>query len=220
MTIAIPYKHQTGIELKYCLRSIELFIKEPEVVIIGDKPEWVKNVTHIPFKDNQDLKYKERNIFQKLLLMQDDFIYFNDDHFLLKPFDYRYRFSGKLSERINAYKPTNDFRITVQNTFDVFGDIPNYYRHEPVIIERDLLEKLQLDWNKEWGYCIKSIYCHLNNIEGDDFPDLKIREPLSSQKINKLFEGKPCFSTEEFAMSHSMIHVLDNLYPLKSQFEI
>ncbi len=65
MKIAIPYKHcYQAIELKYCLRGIEKFIEHPEIIIIANRlPKWVKDVTHIPYKDTDLLKYKERNIY-------------------------------------------------------------------------------------------------------------------------------------------------------------
>jgi hypothetical protein len=205
--ILIPYIY-AGPELKYCLRSIEKYAPQ-EVTVIGDKPAF--DVKYIPYKGEQ-FKFKERNIFEKTLLMKEDFWLFNDDFFLLDPIGENH-YSGLLSERIQGYRPSNNCRITVQNTFDLFGEIPNYYRHGPMFIERDKLEKLTaLDWNKEWGYCLKSAYCYLNNIPGIDYPDMKIREPKTKAEILKLIEGREYFSTGDGVINNAMIEVLEHLY--------
>ncbi len=75
MKCAIPYKHSyAASELKYCLRGIEKYINNPEIILIGDQPKYIQNVTHIFYKDRPELKWKERNIYEKLLLVKDDFI--------------------------------------------------------------------------------------------------------------------------------------------------
>lgn len=219
MKIVIPYKDYRGPELKYTLRGIEKYIEDPEVTVIGDFPKWLDGVTYIPFKDDPKLQFKERNIFQKLLLVDHDFLFFNDDHFLLEPF-YKntYHYSGMLREDI--LELGNSFRQTIKNTLDLYGVIPNYFRHSPIFVERDKLEKLTArDWEKPWGYCVKSIYCRVNNIKGTDYPDLKIRTYLSEHKIKNLIAGRPYFSTGNNAINSSMIKVLNDLYPTKSRFE-
>lgn len=221
MNIVIPYKDFRGVELKYCLRGIELYIEDPEITIIGDLPAWLKNVDHIPFADNPELRYKERNIFKKLLLFNHDFLFFNDDHFLMAPFaPGTHHYSGELSE--NILQPGNDFRKTIKNTLSIFDPLPmkNYFRHSPFFIERGKLEFLNgLDWNKEWGYCIKSIYAFLHSIEGTDYPDLKIRVHYTYDTIKRLIAGRPYFSTGNYSINHDMIKVLNELYPLKSKYE-
>ncbi|HVZ97972.1 MAG TPA: hypothetical protein VG847_13915 [Chitinophagaceae bacterium] len=221
MLIAIPYKNFPGPELRYCLRSIEKFIDEPEILIIGDKPEWLQNVRHIPFQDNKELQFKERNIFQKLLLIKEDFLFFNDDHFLLTHFDPSvYHYSGSLSGRIKSYLPANDVRKTVENTLKIFGDIDNYYRHGPIFCRYDIIVKLKtLDWNKPWGYCIKSAHCFLADIKGTQYSDLKIRQMCSFADIKKITEDREYFSTGDNAMGEGMKAFLEFTYPDKSRFE-
>lgn len=208
-----------GPELRYCLRGIEKFIEDPEITIIGDLPVWIKNVNHIPFKDNPELRFKERNIFQKLLLYDHDFLFFNDDHFLLAPFNQdTYHYSGMLNEEL--LDPGNCFRQTIKNTLELWSPIENYFRHAPMFIERGKLEMIKdLDWNKEWGYCIKSIYCYLHSIEGEEYPDLKIRVLSLEPTIKRLIEGRPYFSTGNYAMNGEMTKVLSELYPIKSKYE-
>lgn len=220
MKIVIPYREFGGQELKYCLRGIEKYIDDPEITIIGDLPKWIKNVIHIPYKDNKELRWKERNIFSKIMLVDHDFLFFNDDHYLLAPFDEStYHYSGMLNDtRISL---NNSFSRTLFNTIEIFGNIPNYFRHCPMFCKIDILRRIEkLNWNKEWGYCIKSIYCYLAQIEGTEYPDMKIRSYLTEQTIKNMISGRPYFSTGNHSMNGQMIKVLNELYSNKSKFEI
>jgi hypothetical protein len=227
MTVAIPYRHSYGaLELKYCLRGIEKFIEHPEIIIIANRlPKWLNNITHIPYKDTENLKWKERNIYEKIMQVNDDFIFFNDDHFLLQPFNFEYHYSGTLLDQVKEYKEAkNPFFQTLLNTSLIHGNIKNYYRHQPIFIEKRILNQVKIfskiDWTKEWGYCIKSLYCFLVTSEKcKEYPDLKIRMPTTEKKILELIKGRQYFSTENGAMNRDMARVLESIYPVKSTYE-
>lgn len=220
MKIAIPYIESKTDELKYCLRGIEMYVDNPEVIIIGDKTEF-KNVEHISYKSNSDYRWKELNIFEKLCLVKEDFLYFNDDFFLLKPFDpFTYFYYGGLERRLTELSKSNVLRQVIKNTVDIYGDIKSYHQHNPIFFNRILFDRLtNLDWGKEYGYCIKSIYCHIYNIEGKGYNDLKIRSPHHQKSIKQMIDGRSWFSTDNCAMGKSMISVMEELYPFKSKYE-
>lgn len=221
MLIVIPYKDYRGLELMYCLRGIEKFIDDPVIVIVGDKPNWLQNVEHIPAGDRLEFQFKERNIFEKILLVKEDFLFFNDDHFLLATFDKNtYHYSGKLSTQIQSYHASNEVRKTLQNTYDLFGDIDNYFRHGPIFCKHKTINTLScLDWDKHWGYCVKSIYCHLDGVKGTEYPDLKIREGRGYAEIKNMTAGRQYFSTGTYAVNGNMLAFLEETYPYKSKFE-
>lgn len=76
-----------GEELRYSLRSLEN-IPHNNVFIVGGCPRWVKNVNYIP-TNQTGTKYKNTtaNLAAacKDTRLSDDFIYFNDDFFILQP---------------------------------------------------------------------------------------------------------------------------------------
>lgn len=253
MKCVIPYKQNGGVELKYCLRGIEKFVKNPEVILIGSEPDWIQNVKVIPFPDGKQFRFKEWNIFRKICEVnrraggwppatgdrqpaadigrvsnlskagnpKQGFLFFNDDHFLLQPFDKNtYHFSGKLSQILKEYG-TNQYAHTIQNTINAIGgDADNYFRHGPLFIRPEILEKInELKWDAPWGYCVKSLYCHYAGIKGTEYPDLKIRASLPLSHIQKLTEGRDYFSTGNYAVNKDMIAFLEETYPEKSKFE-
>lgn len=220
MKIVIPYKEAGTPDLKYCLRGIETYIKDPEITIIGTRPFWIKNINYVPFIDNPEPKFKARNIYSKIMTVADDFLFFNDDHFLLKPFsESTYHYSGTIKQRLDITPFTYSYRKTLQNTFDQFGDIKNFDTHCPIFYKPEILKKINVDWNKSGGFCIKSIYCHIAGIKGTEYPDLKIKDHLPEYHIKKLIENRSYFSTGNYAMNEEMIQVLEELYPYKSHFE-
>lgn len=220
MICVIPYKDYGGVELKYCLRGIEKFVSGAEIILIGKKPEWVRNVEHIPFEDEKLLHFKERNIFMKILQVKRDFLFFNDDHYLLQPFDKNtYHYSGSLPARMHGYG-SNQFSNTIRNTIDIIGDADNYFRHGPIWCRHTVLEALKVfDWNVPWGYCVKSLYCHYAGIKGTEYPDLKIRIALTLDQIKFTTHGREYFSTGNHCMNKDMLQFLEETYPGKSQFE-
>ena len=77
-------------ELRYALRSIESYLKghSGRILLIGEKPKWIKNVDYYDIPDKPGRK--NFSIFQKILTgcemcNGDDFIFWNDDHFSISP---------------------------------------------------------------------------------------------------------------------------------------
>ena len=106
-------RHQ-DFELRMCLRSIEKHLKGVgNIFLVGEKPDWVKNVIHIPAKDNPNNWNRARNIYDKIMLginyiddlkvdyfddlkhemqvsaicLSDNFLFMNDDHYLLTDYE-------------------------------------------------------------------------------------------------------------------------------------
>src|SRR6187431_2538921 len=78
------------LELVYCLRSIEKHLKGVgNVFIVGESPERVKNCMHVSVKDSPNNWDRAKNIYRKIRRccslpdLSDNFLFMNDDHFLL-----------------------------------------------------------------------------------------------------------------------------------------
>lgn len=101
------------IEIRMSLRSVETYLlKFNKVFIIGHLPEWCQNVVHIPAQDQHAIP--DRNIHEKILLacnhpdLSDDFLFFNDDHYLLSFFEapgFPYYYSKTLDEYVKKQEP-------------------------------------------------------------------------------------------------------------------
>jgi hypothetical protein len=241
-SIVIPLSAPLGfgsrhndIELKYCLRSIEKHLSGyGDIFLIGHKPKWVNNIIHIPAEDEQRTWWKERNIYRKILLacedprVSDDFLFMNDDHFLLSRFGakrFPYFFDGGTESHIGR---EDQYGNTVKNTFDALRmHVHHFDVHCPINYNKQMFKDLQLfDWDRKYGYCIKTLYMHywrpriMGPIRGY-YPDLKINQPLPSSKIKELLTGRSWFSVgnKAFDIGGGMEQVLQELYPNKSKYE-
>lgn len=230
MDIVIPYKNSNsnGLELRYTLRGIEKYFPDlGNVFIIGDCPDFIQNIIHIPATDSKERQYKALNIKTKLLLacednrVSDSFAWFSDDHFLLKPYTPDYNYRDEIHEAIVTFTSHQSYRATLVNTFRLLGDAYDY-GHGPMVFEKERFKRsvAGINWSIPFGYVIKTLYCHLNGITGIRYPDLKIKEPLSGIQILRLIMDRPYFSLDDRGLNRSMKESLNDLYPNKSQFEI
>jgi hypothetical protein len=231
MDIVIPYKNcpSDGLELRYTLRGIEKYFPDLEnVFIIGDHPRFLQNVIHIPATDSRDRKHKALNIKNKLLLacsdkrVSDSFAMFNDEHFLLKPWQPVYDHCGSLEDSLRRYNAHQSYRNTLSNTYNQLNNSGlNFDTHSPIVFQKDIFLRTvtTVNWSRPWGYGIKSLYCNMAGITGEKRTDLKIKQSWSKENINGLLLNHSYFSIDDRALNNHMIKVLQELYPKKSIYE-
>lgn len=204
------------------LRSIEKnFSNIGKVWIIGDCPEWLQNVNHIPAHDPYPVP--DRNIMTKITIaceqpeLSDSFVFMNDDHFILKPFDadnFPYFYEGTLEayckkRGLDGYgrRAMNSLKTLQRlNLQTLYYDI-----HTPITYNKELFKKhvSTLDWSGE-GYIIKSLYGNMVKAEGVQMADNKINRPPS--------ESDSMFSTFP-QMKSSITRFLVERFPEVSKFE-
>lgn len=237
-SVILPYKlsRYGDVELRYALRSIEKHLKGyGEIFLLGRAPSWCKNLVEIPTPDidrNFDKIYqKERAIYEKIRLAcylreaTENFLFINDDHFLLQDFDagkFPTYWSGDLQEAIETAKGgvyINTINNTMEETLNLgHGDL--YYDcHTPILYNKKKFLKLEaLNWNKQYGYAIKTIYCAMNGIKGEMTADVKFRKPVSAELIRQTISDQKIFSTGG-EIAPSMVSVWKELYPERSKYE-
>jgi hypothetical protein len=230
MDIVIPYKNSAsnGLELRYTLRGIEKYFPDlGNVFIIGDCPGFIQNAIPLPANDSLDRKFKALNIKNKLLLackdkrVSDPFIMFNDDHFLLAPYQAEYFHSGPIEYSIVKFTSHQTYRQTLLNTMVALNGGKDFDTHYPIAYYKERFERTvsMVDWSKPFGYGIKSLYCNLSGIDGVQYTDVKIKKAHTLLELGKIIADKPCFSIDDRALNNSMETFLHELYPQKSLYE-
>ena len=226
-SIVIPLgrgSRNNDLELRYCLRSVEKYLTGyGDVFIVGEKPDWLRNVIHIPCPDFGDKTYdKERNIFGKIMAacaddrVSDSFLFMNDDHYLLQEYaarEFPYYYDGRLRDKLTI----SDYKHTVSNTAAIVSPNVLYADiHCPIIYEKAKFATIgRYNWAVKFGYCIKTLYCYEHVLCSHLRPavDLKIEEGPYS------LTSRPWFSIGDKAFNGDIKRVLQELYPLKSRYE-
>jgi hypothetical protein len=232
--IVIPLNNRStvrNLELRYCLRSIEKHLAGVgDIFIIGHMPEWATGCIHIPFEEDPRNRFRDRNIMNKMLVackderVSDDFLMVHDDHFLLADYEagkFPYYHCGHMVPNVGQYAETKKNTILALSVRDdVTEVINNYDCHCPIVFNKQLFKRVaQADWSKWYGYCLKTLYCVMNGIEGEYMDDIKIRMPLSREDVEGLVVGRKWFSIGDRCFSEGMKEILQDLYPNKSRYE-
>jgi|SRR5665213_355609 len=229
-------------ELRFCLRSVEKHLTGVgNVFIVGEKPNWLKNVIHIPFRESNNSWERSNNIYRKIMAginydgklniglpisemhtVTSSFLFMNDDHFILQNYeaeDFPYYHRGLINTNQYAFnQPQVKQMLQTINLFD--KPVKDFDIHCPIVYNKDLFRYAFL--NKPWpeyGYGIKSVYCAEYDIEGEQIEDLKFREPVMKESIYLALAGRPWFSTGDKCFKGAMLEVLNELFPNKSKYE-
>ena len=212
-------------ELRYALRSIEKHLKgfSGRIVLVGERPKWIKNVDHYDIPDVPGRK--NFSIFQKILtgcewVNGDNFAFWNDDHFLVKDInlkDFKYWYDNDCYHW--AMKATGLYKRAITNTNNLPGK-NNYYTdiHTPIVYNKHEFAKLlNLNWKDE--YVIKSAYTKMQDGPFEIMADFKLNNQYSLSQWKGKLHGKTFFSIGSYTINNDFKILMHELYPSKSYYE-
>ena len=225
-------------ELRYTLRAIEKNLKGyRNIIIVGQKPDWLQNVIHIP-ADDPLTSNADGNITLKTLKVcnrsdvTDDFLFMNDDHLITHPVhvedipDY-YKKDFEAYEK--SYWNNSLHRIRVYRTWQALKaggySTINFELHVPNLINKakyvDAVNRFPFD--KDFGLCPKSLYGNLA-VSWDTMKQIKdptIFQKKSLEKIKAQFENSeiPHVAYNDDGLNANLKYYLHKAFPEKSNFE-
>lgn len=217
-------KHNNS-ELKYSLRGVEMFLKNVgRVFVVGSCPQSVRNLIHLPCKDTHDVP--DMNIRDKIMtacksdFVADDFLFMNDDHFLLKPFDVTKFPNFHKGDIMKAIEPRSmdPYRKRLQNTYNQLKakglNTLNFDIHTPILYnKRKFLDMVkQFDWKVDQGLVIKSLYGNFYDLKTVEAKDYKIAGESQIELDTAVF-------STHATISQQLQRYLQNRYPKPSQYE-
>lgn len=217
-------KHD-DMELRLSLRCLEKnAIGVDRVFIVGNCPEWVQNVVHIPAEDTYTA---ENNAFQKVLKacqngISDEFLLMNDDFFLLESFDIR-KYPYFARGFLDTEKPDNSYKRSLNRTsvylrkFNT-GNV-NFEVHCPIRFNKHkvmLLEGYAEYFKKQEGVLLRSFY---HNIFNSDVREKDFVEDTKNynDEWKPIYNETGCLSTSDNC--DNILKRIEEVYPNKSRWE-
>lgn len=174
-SVVIPYckEFAQGKELLYALRSWDKNCCFPaDFVVIGDKEDWFSDEIHFiecpRVSDNPSVDtYHKLKVALERDLVTDDFIWTNDDIYVLQPIDLSHIQLPKVLGPLDTSKYKGFYRENMQRTIDCLKQLgaacQNYGTHTPVMFNKaswlGLIAKL--DEQITQGMLYTSIYFNL-----------------------------------------------------------
>lgn len=220
-------------ELKFSLRSLEKFGRNfRNIWVIGSRPSWLKNTYWIRAEDRFG---HERNIMEKVMIacnhkdISDDFLFWNDDFFLLQEIDcmnYPNYVSADLQTYIERRHRADGYRESMTNTLRILTKQKKGTKmfdiHCPIIYNKLKFAKLMLsvEWRVANGYVIKSLYGNHHDLSTEEMTDMKLHGNFNEEQIAKFVSGRHIFSVGDKAINNSMKNFLTQQFPHKSKYEI
>jgi len=215
-------------ELRYSIRSVVKHLKGVgNIVVSGTKPNWL-DVKHVPGNDSG--RTAQESVYLKLKKalpeLSEDFLFFNDDYFLLKSFQankFPFFYKETLEEFIQRRRTKDSYKNAVENTFKVLSDknLPtlNFENHAPMLINKTkFLEVMsQYPWPL-FGFVLKSLYANTLKIKGTPDKDMKINYPQTVEEYKSMTSERKYFSTDKL-LPTNLKEFLTITYPAKSKFE-
>lgn len=164
--------------IKYSIRSAIENIGFRKLAIVGTKIRGVKPDVHIEVDDVSDKPIK--NVAKKILRacndprISDKFIMIDDDVYILKPYEVRYKHKGRWDKSarmrlINGTGPEGYHQEAKRNTYFLMGKKTiNYSTHCPFVIDKKKYIEMEKKYKVSSGkYLIRTVYGNEYNVGGE-----------------------------------------------------
>jgi hypothetical protein len=216
-------------ELRYSIRSIEKHFPGHRIVVVGYKPSWYCG----EFLEIEDIGSKFTNIFNAMKYVTENknissnFIFMNDDFFLLKPISRMPKLhGGSLLDKINKYKdlsgPLGTYVMLLSKTYKSLVRIGitnpvDYDIHVPMHFNKKKLSSV-ID-----GKTLpRSVYGNMFSLPGKEISDVKRYDVKSSlnQRSPKSLDNLLFISTDDQSFKALKEEVLESMFPVASKYEI
>lgn len=236
-------------EIRYSIRSFKKHFKDVRnIVVVGQRPPWMRGVIHIPFADNLNIN-KDARMIQKIAAackdsrVSDRFIFCTDDTFLNA--DLRFEdFIGWHDGPImyNAEEDLKDHRgsasegVTPSSWFDwVYNtgeelkrrNLPdnNYDRsHCPQPIDSEEFLSVIKEWDfVKNRYTCSNLYLNSSSIfKGENISGYngKVYTKMTSEELSNYLDDKLVWNINDNGLNEEVQDKLQQLYPEPSEYEV
>jgi hypothetical protein len=216
-------------ELKYSIRSLTKNFKDPEVIVVGNKPSWYGG-KFISVNQNET---KYANVHKNLEAaiaspqVDDEFVVMNDDFYIMKKIDsISYIHEGTLKDKYKEYLgayASYSYVKKITNTHDKLvragiQDPLSYELHIPFLVEKEKLSEVVKYKNLLW----RSMYGNIFNVGGDMMSDVKVylTNSMGFKDYDYHSGESPFLSTNDSSFKIIERDLLKGVFSQKSYLEV
>ena len=222
-------------EIRFSLRALDKNLRGiRKIWIVGEYPDFVKGINHIPFKDEL-LNNADGNIIRKVLRIcqesevSSNFLFMNDDHLIMKevhagaipPYH-----KGDLSTLSKEYFGESPWRGHLFNSRNVLTKLGykalHFDCHVPMIISKEKFPQVmsKFDFEKT-PYTMKSLYGNIVHPEAPKMKGEKVTlfRPYSQEDIRKKTHGRSFVAYNDDGLKIALKIWLYQHFPEKSKYE-
>lgn len=195
-------------EIRYSIRALEANMLDlAEVFVVGECPDWLEGVTHIPAEDKYEEKW--RNAMHKTLIaceqedLSEEFILMNDDFFMCEPF---------MGAELPYYSK--------KNTDGGIDGPTNFKLHCPIRLHKEYYPKMPLSPDDAGQHSPRTFYANFFKAMPLPMRDCILREGENLPSFDEQIEGREWFSIGDTIMtSEKFRYWLNERWPTPSTFE-
>ena len=164
-------------ELRYSLRSVAANLPHRHVVVAGYQPRWLTGVAHVPVaQDSDKWTNQARNVRAALAEVDDRFVLFNDDFFVVEPAgEVPVMHGGPLKRLVDGLRNRDHpYARRVFDTFEYLGGGLAYDAiHTPLPMRRRDAREMFAEIGGR--YLFRSVYGNWFHGGGVEVADVKVR---------------------------------------------
>jgi len=223
-------------ELRYALRSIDTHFKcdNLKITLIGYKPKWIQNVSHIAYDDSKFPRYK--NAYNKIKIASKtftDFIWWHDDMYLLKDVDCEFFKNNyfylqdlkkvkRFGNRFYQQRLKDFLSICLLKGFPAY----NYATHTPYYfksVQIDIaLKAFGIDKTQECFFIENYVYNYYDksSIAKQIYPYKVGRYDATSIDCEKDFKDKLFANFDEAGLKSGIFDCIKEKFKTKSRYEL
>lgn len=216
-------------ELRYSLRSVEKNMPHRNVWIYGGKPSGIEPDRHVKTEQTEPTKWERvRSMLIQVCNndeISEDFWLFNDDFFIMQPFDenspptYNTDLRSHIARLEAKYGCITEWTKMLRHLADTLESAGkgtlNYAVHKPILINRKKALEVLLKFPQEPMF--RALYGNYWEIGGVNEPDRKVKR--IDYPVDK-FENWRTISTEDASFTSGLVGVfIRGSFTNKSRFE-
>jgi hypothetical protein len=224
-------------ELRFSLRALDKNLKGiRKIWIVGEKPEFLKNVNIIQHPDEFGPGHADQNIIRKVLricqekTLSENFLFINDDHLIMKPMtasELPPYYKLDLATCKDEYFQDNAWKGVLFRTRAILKKMGystlHFDCHVPIVFNKKMFPEVisRFPYEKDTGFTMKSLYGNVVHPDGIRLKGEKVTvfRPYVLPDIREIVKNRSFIAFNDDGLKPALKTWLYTNFPQPSKYE-